>query len=706
MHGRRRADAPHDPLYNGERSRSQQPSRRSRRLPTTSPSSRSVASSARDPTTPADVSRSLRGRRRGDGGPVVSSPPPAAPNRLAAVVVHHGATQLRLRNLDLETTTLRDLQRLAANYTQAKPSLHFFRNVEGRLLTGHGRRGGLVDARRPLAQQGMRSGDELFLEVRCSVTVVHGDLEMRFHGMEPPSTLCAQLRRAVLARLNHGYAGGSLSPREVVLQSDETSYISLQADDMPLAALGVQEGDVLHAAYYDEVRAAGLREEKPTGGGGGGGGGGIGGGATRLTPLGSPAPFAYPQEAQRVARGDHAVPLNGTLQLFVAATGVWGDGGQQGSVSRFTLPAVGAESTLWEVRLLIYDLLGVVPDAQVLCCEGVPIAEPPQVGGLGGERRLDDVEICTFVGNGETLELAPMDGAMPPALRSPPRLAAPGHAPTPWCVHCVVADGRVMTDPSKVYTAGWTPQFLHPSWTVEDLLAVLCLEANADSKLGSIFFRGAELHLQATVEECGLSEGSVVLVLLRPTMELSVDLLLPGGRSLHTLLCGVPPSATVHQVVDKALLACGGVEGAAAEARRYSAYCDGVRLPLDSGVRACGVPHRATLQLAHEAAVSYARLTHTESWGGDGGHFPATPATPRSGVRRGGGGGAASVQPGSAAAAEHSWASRITRRPAGGVGGARSPQSVAKQVSFVGSVPPAARQKQGGVRWPPPPQVP
>eukprot|EP00754_Rhynchopus_humris_P038984 Rhum_TRINITY_DN21634_c0_g1::Rhum_TRINITY_DN21634_c0_g1_i1::g.174354::m.174354 len=691
------------PSYDSERSRSQR-SRRSRRLPTTSPSSRSVASSARDPTTPADVSRSLRGRRRGDGGPVVSSPPPAAPNRLATVVVLHSATTLRLRNLDLETTTLRDLQRLAANYTQAKPALHFFRNAEGRLLTGHGRRGGLVDARRPLAQQGVRHGDELFLEVRCSLTVVHGDLEMRFHGMEPLSTLCAQLRRAVLARLNQGYAGGSLSPREVVLQSDETSFISLQADDMPLAALGVQEGDVLHAAYYDEVRAAGLREEKPTGGGG------SGGGATRLTPLGSPQPFSYPQEAQRVARGEHAVPLSGTLQLFVAATGVWGDGGQQGSVSRFTLPAVRADSTLWEVRLLIYDLLGVVPDAQVLCCEGVPIAEPPQgVGGFSAARRLDDVEICTFVSNGETLELAPVDGAMPPALRSPPRLAAPGHAPTPWCVHCVVADGRVMTDPSKVYTAGWTPQFLHPSWTVEDLLAVLCLEANADSKLGSIFFRGAELHLQATVEECGLSEGSVVLVLLRPTMELSVDLLLPGGRSLHTLLCGVPPSATVHQVVDKALLACGGVEGASAEARRYAAFCDGVRLPLDSGVRACGVPHRATLQLTHEAAVSYARLPHA-SWGEGEGHFPATPATPRGGGGRRGGGGAANVQPGSAAAAaavaaEQSWASRITRRPAGG-GGARSPQSVTKQVSFVGSVPPAARLKQGSGRWPPPPQVP
>ena len=315
--------------------------------------------------------------------------------------------------------------------------------------------------------------------------------------------------------------------------------------------------------------------------------------------------------------------VNESLQLFVLTEGIWagreGSGRhplrQNGSVSKFPLPPVRKDATVYEVKKIIYDIVGVVPVAQVLFVEGVPL--------VGGRKGVDGDELRMFVGDGDTLQLAinkSQAGSDESSLRVIPSDT------TPWCIHAVIGDGRVMTDPSKTYCGEWRPQFVQPSWLVEDLLAVICLEYDADSKLASIFYRGAELHLRSSLQECEMSEGSAVLVLLRPTMDVNIDVNLPTSQT-QTLLRGVPPTATVHQIITKALLAV----GVKMQADAVQASCDGVKLPQDCSIRGCGVVHRASLILTLKkprggvGTATIGRPVSPRSLGSDG-DYPRSPS--------------------------------------------------------------------------------
>ena len=206
--------------------------------------------------------------------------------------VRHGTTLIRLNNIDTTTRTVRDLQRIVAMQTKAPHSLHFF-SINGVALKDN--------TNLTLQQMGLKSGETVDVEIRCSLTVISGELEMRFNKMNPVTCLVGQVRRAVSTRLN-GMAPDEFLPRdpnvfrEVVLQTNDASFISPGADDMTLAALHIQEGDTLFAIHKDVAIAQGLKEEAAIG-------------WTTHPADRHNATAAYPKQANIVVRGKWPVDV-------------------------------------------------------------------------------------------------------------------------------------------------------------------------------------------------------------------------------------------------------------------------------------------------------------------------------------------------------------------------------------------------------------
>eukprot|EP01063_Lacrimia_lanifica_P003752 TRINITY_DN12034_c0_g1_i3.p1 TRINITY_DN12034_c0_g1~~TRINITY_DN12034_c0_g1_i3.p1 ORF type:complete len:642 (+),score=85.19 TRINITY_DN12034_c0_g1_i3:122-2047(+) len=527
------------------------------------------------PVPPVAAKRAPTGNVKGASpGPRASQSPGALPGpplgnpRMAMVYACDGETTYRLRNLDLTTRTLEDLQGVVCAYTKRPAHLHSFYMNGDHIAT----------RKVPLAVLGVRDGMTVGMRVRSALTILARphvaaqEVEMRIHNIDVGAATFGELRARVGSRVRY--------PCAFVFQLNPASYVSGKADHVALGAAGVREGDVLMAlpelavgAHMKELLFDAPEQAEPK---------------TPAQKITTPASVT-PQQWR------YPVP-HGYLQIQVAAEGVLG--GEKGpmpqaatGVTTLPLPPLSVETTMGELRRVLFDLLGVVPERQIL--KGLP----PY--GADESSRLTDVVQVSPAGRA-TLQLS-LDPRVPADTWRPYLWSDGATARAPWCVHCIVAETRANPRNAEVTGAEWRPLFAQPDWTVDQLRSLVAVEAKADAAHCSVFYRGGDLTRAAaagkTLEATGVQEGSCLLVLLRNTVDLTVHLQLADGRVFKTLLRGTPPTALPVELCYKAL-ASHSVE---ASPSSFVVAADGRRLPPDAPLAAYGVSSGSVMTCVQRA---------------------------------------------------------------------------------------------------------
>eukprot|EP01060_Flectonema_neradi_P028151 TRINITY_DN3787_c1_g1_i1.p1 TRINITY_DN3787_c1_g1~~TRINITY_DN3787_c1_g1_i1.p1 ORF type:complete len:642 (+),score=112.09 TRINITY_DN3787_c1_g1_i1:265-2190(+) len=465
------------------------------------------------------------------------------------------------KKLDLQARTVADLQRRVAQYTKVPAKLHSFSLGDVVLIPD-----------KTLYSQGVRDKSELTLTISEFIAVIAtgkdgNELELRFHGMDPAIVLCGQLRRAVAARMQ--------SPFPISLMNVDGSFIPESANDMPLLSLGVVNGFTLKAIPVNMLSPRSKEQAS---------------GFTASDPV-SDAP--YPKTLSVKSKW----PLNNTdvIQLYLETDGIWATGSiSEKQTSKIPLPPLKTRSNLTHVRAIIFDMLGIQPASQVLFVrDGDPL---PQYGS--DETKLP---LVRFLAQNDTLILATDNTWKTRGGDQPPNIVdAPSSLKLPWCVGCVVCDAR------RPNSAEWRPQFVQPTWLVEDLIAVISLEADTDVNMITAYYRGVELDSSSNLKSQQLNEGSTILVLIRTVLDLNINIQLQSGTDrgtvFKTTLRGVPPAAVVSELCKRALKACALDDEF--KASEFVVSVGGMVLPESTPLSCCRISHQAAVVCSQRPATS------------------------------------------------------------------------------------------------------
>ena len=481
-------------------------------------------------------------------------------NETATSVVHivGDGNIYNLKKIDLQVRTASDLQRIVSQYTKIPAKLHSFAlgNVE-------------LALEKTLYSQGVRDKSEIGLSIKEFIAVIAvgndgNELELRFHGMDPGIVLCGQLRRAVSARMQ--------SPFPITLMNVDGSFIPDSADDMPLQSLGVVNGYTLRATASNLLSPS--SKEQASG--------------FISTYAVSDAP--YPKTLS--VKSKWPISDTNTIQLFVETDGIWSTGSLSQAdkkTSKIPLPPLKSRSNITDVRGVLYDLLGIQEVSQVLFVrDGNPL---PQHGT--DRARLP---LVGFLKQNDTLILAIDNSWKVKGTPVSPKIIIPQSMKLPWCISCIVCDAK------QPHNAEWRPQFVQPTWLVEDLIAVVALEFDSEVGMISMYFRGQELDFSSNLQSQELDEGSVILVLIRTVLDLNVDIRLDvacdRGSVFKTTLRGVPPAAVVSELCKRALKACTLDEFSASQ---FIISVGGMVLPDSTPLRCCRISHQTTISCVQKS---------------------------------------------------------------------------------------------------------
>ncbi|KAJ9453449.1 hypothetical protein DIPPA_08673 [Diplonema papillatum] len=481
----------------------------------------------------------------------------------ATVLVRFGAKVYNMRNLDLHERTGHDLCRILGVASGLDTKRVGFQKP------GSDRQ---LDPFRTLEANGVAPGDVLDAAPRDFVSVISPawagttgeEVELRYHGMDPRATTCGALRKAAAARLLPHQPASNL-----VLQVGGGGVLDPAGDGRLLNAAGVEVGAcVLAVALAKAPLLAG----------------GSSASAVKHAPRRPPSP---PGTRTRGAALRPRVPAN-CVRLAVECRGFPTPADLFPAAFRLELPPVNRAAPIAELRRLLFELTGLPPEAQALSTASAG-------GALGARGWAESVEAAGLRPGG-VLRLS----ALAAGLAG--KGVAWGRSGTPregerWCLHCVILEARSEVEEGRLTgEAEWRPQFVGGATTsVADLLAAAAFEFGADPECCALYYCGREIDRGGSIAGLGLCEGAAVLVVLRSTTDLTVDVSAgPGVEPTRISLRKVPGEAVIDEVITRSLVASSlSPDGASG----FAAYHDGEKLPRHATLSALRVTGRSLLTL-------------------------------------------------------------------------------------------------------------